>query len=215
MVEHHPALNRPSEPLCSICIANYNGAGLLADCIASIRAQQTDACIEIIVHDDASSDASVEILINDYPDVELLASKMNVGFCVANNRMANIARGKYILLLNNDAALYPDAIQALLQQARTIGEQAILTLPQYDWESGTLVDYGCQLDPFYNPVPNKAPDKPEVAMTIGACMFLPRNLWRKLGGFPPWMRMSSLCPSAATDIAKVTALVAIALKTSD
>jgi GT2 family glycosyltransferase len=185
MVRHHPALNRPAKPTCSVCIANYNGVHLLGECIDSVLAQKTEAPIEIIVHDDASTDASVELLRDRYPQVELLASEENVGFCVGNNRMVAHARGEYVLLLNNDAALFSDAVTTLL--ARTRPAAGVLTLPQYDWQSGKLVDRGCLLDPFYNPVPNLNAGRTAVAYVIGACLFLPRALWNELGGFPEWM----------------------------
>lgn len=187
LVERHNALSRPENPVCSVCIANFNGAALLDDCLASVLVQQGDASIEIIVHDDASSDESVSLLRANYPQVEVLASSENVGFCIANNRMVAHARGEFVLLLNNDAALYPDAILTLVAAARAQSSAGILTLPQYDWETGVLVDRGCLLDPFYNPVPNLDPDRRDVAMAIGACLFLPRALWGDLGGFPVWM----------------------------
>jgi len=174
-------------PLCSVCIANYNGEAMLRECIDSVLAQDDDIAVEIIIHDDASTDASVELLSRTYPQIGLLASKTNVGFCVANNRMVTQARGEFVLLLNNDAALMPGAIRALIDAARVRAEPAIFTLPQYDWRSGDLIDRGCLLDPFYNPVPNRDPARAEVAMAIGACMFLPRSLWDELGGFPEWM----------------------------
>jgi GT2 family glycosyltransferase len=182
----YPALDRPARPLVSVCIANYNGEALLDDCIASVLAQDAGESIEIIIHDDASTDGSVELLRSGYPGVELLASTENVGFCVANNRMVAHARGEYVLLLNNDAALHPDAIRTLLTAARA-GEPGILTLPQYDWETGALVDRGCLLDPFYNPVPNLDADRQDVAYVIGACLWIPKGLWNELGGFPEWM----------------------------
>lgn len=187
MVRHYPALNRPAAPDCSVCIANYNGADLLADCLDSVLAQRGGVQIEIIVHDDASTDGSVALLRERYPQVELLASADNVGFCVGNNRMVAHARGTYVLLLNNDAALFPDALETLLTDARARARPGVLTLPQYDWETGVLVDRGCRLDPFYNPVPNLDPRRTDVAMTIGACLFVPRATWVELGGFPEWM----------------------------
>lgn len=186
-VQHYPALNRPMDPICSVCIANYNGTRLLTDCLESILAQQGDFSIEIIVHDDASTDDSVAWLREKYPQVELLASTKNVGFCVGNNRMAAHARGEFILLLNNDAALYPDALSTLLDTTRSQSPPGILTMPQYDWTTGTLVDRGCLLDLFYNPIPNLDPRRVDVAMAIGACLWLPRHLWHELGGFPEWM----------------------------
>ena len=186
LVQQYPALNRPPAPVCSVCIANYNGAALLDECIASVLAQHLDGDIEVIVHDDASTDGSISMLRERYPQVELLASHENVGFCVGNNRMASHARGEYILLLNNDAALYPGALETLVGAARASARPGILTLPQYDWESGNLVDRGCLLDPFCNPIPNLDPKWPQVAYVIGACMFLPRTVWNDLGGFPEW-----------------------------
>jgi GT2 family glycosyltransferase len=187
MVQHHPAMNPPAAPVCSVCIANYNGAGLLPDCLESILAQQGDFSVEIIVHDDASTDNSLALLQQRYPQVEILASGENVGFSVGNNRMVAHARGEYVLLLNNDAALYPDALATLLNAARCQTCPGIQTLPQYDWISGDLVDRGCLLDPFYNPVPNLDPERSDVAMVIGACLFMPRTLWNSLGGFPEWL----------------------------
>jgi GT2 family glycosyltransferase len=187
LVQYHPALNRPLAPLCSICVANYNGVVFLRDCLDSIFAQSIDAEIEVIVHDDASTDNSVSWLLKHYPNVELLASQENVGFCVGNNRMVAHARGDYLLLLNNDAALHSDALAALLSLARKQNPAGIATLPQYDWESGALVDRGCLIDPFYNPIPNLDEARQNVAMVIGACLFLPRTLWSQLGGFPEWL----------------------------
>ena len=54
-------------PTCSVCIANFNGVGVLADCIDSVLAQQGGVPVEIIVHDDASSDGSVAFLRERYP----------------------------------------------------------------------------------------------------------------------------------------------------
>lgn len=186
-VQRHPALNPAAAPVCSVCIANYNGVGVLGDCIESVLAQESGIPVEIIVHDDASSDESAAWIRQHYPQVELLVSSDNVGFCVANNRMAAQARGEFLLLLNNDAALHPDALSTLLSAARQQPRPGISTLPQHDWQSGDLVDRGCLLDPFYNPVPNLDSERQDVAYVIGACLFLPRALWDELGGFPEWM----------------------------
>ena len=181
-----PALSRPAAPACSICIANYNGEATLSDCLQSVLSQTGGMSFEVIVHDDASTDASLVLLRERYPEVEVLASHDNVGFCVSNNRMVAHARGEFALLLNNDAALAPEALITLLREAGQQWPQGILSLPQYDWTSGALVDRGCLLDPFYNPVPNADPQRRDVAMVIGACLWLPRALWQELGGFPEW-----------------------------
>ncbi|MCZ2174118.1 MAG: glycosyltransferase [Burkholderiales bacterium] len=155
------------KPRISVCIANYDGIGLIDACIASVRAQQGDFEVEIVVHDDASPDGSAAHIREKHPDVKLIASAGNAGFCVANNRMAAAARGDYLLLLNNDATLLPDALQTLLAEAERLGRPAILTLPQFDAETGELLDIGSRLDPFFNPVPNRDPSRNDVGMVIG------------------------------------------------
>lgn len=173
-------------PCISVCIAHYNGIDMIEACIASVRSQVVGADVEIVVHDDASSDASAEYLRTEHPDIKLIASTENVGFCVANNRMADAARGEYLLLLNNDATLLPDALQTLLDEARRSGHPAILTLPQFDAGTGELLDIGSRLDPFLNPVPNHDPACHEVGTVHGACLWIPKVLWQALGGFPEW-----------------------------
>jgi GT2 family glycosyltransferase len=180
-------VNATGHPTCSICIANYNGEQWLVDCLDSVLAQRGDFSMEVIVHDDASSDGSVALLRGRYPQVELLASHENVGFCIGNNRMVARARGDFVLLLNNDAALEPGAIDALLAAARASPQPGILTLPQFDWRTGDLVDRGCLLDPFCNPIPNRDAARTDVAYVIGACLWCPRDAWHALGGFPEWM----------------------------
>jgi len=175
-----------STPLITICIPHYNGPELIDDCIASVRAQTLDAEVEIIVHDDASTDGSAAHIRAQHPDVRLIESKKNVGFCVANNRMAAAAGGEYLLLLNNDATLMPDALATLLAEAGRLARPAILTLPQYDAETGELLDIGARLDPFLNPVPNRDPARGEVGTVHGACLWIPKTLWLELGGFPEW-----------------------------
>ena len=187
LVKVRAAIDRPAKPIVSVCIANYQGESLLSDCLESVLQQQADFSFEVIVHDDDSKDGSMDLLTSRYPQVEVLISSENVGFCVANNRMVAHARGEFVLLLNNDAALLSDALRTLLAAAQEQSPTGILTLPQYDWEGSTLVDRGCRLDPFYNPVPNLDPSRIEVAMVIGACLWISRADWQQLGGFPEWL----------------------------
>lgn len=173
-------------PTISVCIAHYKGFDLIDACIASLRAQVGGMDVEIVVHDDASPDGSAAHIRERHPDLKLIASAGNVGFCAANNRMAAAAAGDYLLLLNNDATLLPDALQSLLAEAERIGRPAILTLPQYDAATGDLLDIGSRLDPFLNPVPNRDPAHGEVGTVHGACLWIPRAMWQELGGFPEW-----------------------------
>ena len=179
-------MNDKNQPVCTVCIANYNGMALIDACIQSVLEQDCNFDVEIIVHDDASTDGSAQYIRARYPQVKLIASTENVGFCISNNRMVDIAEGEYILLLNNDAALFPDALRTLHDAATGLAQPAILGLPQYDAGTGELIDIGSRFDMFLNPIPNLDPARNEVGMIIGACLWLPRGLWNELGGFPDW-----------------------------
>lgn len=173
-------------PFVTVCIANFNGEKLLERCLASIINQHVDFEVEILVHDDASTDDSASLAAS-YPQVTLIQSETNVGFCIANNRMVARAKGKFVLLLNNDAALLPDALRTLAEQATVLGTHKILGLPQYDWSTGAVVDRGCLLDPFHVPLPYLGEQPRRVAYVMGACLWMSRDDWLTLGGFPEWM----------------------------
>jgi len=173
-------------PAVSVCIANYNGMKMIDDCLRSVLCQEGNIPVEILVHDDASGDGSADHIRSHYPNVTLIESAENVGFCISNNRMVAQACGKYILLLNNDAALFPDALRTLYAYAEKQPLSGIVGLPQYDIKTRELLDIGSLSDPFLNPVPNLDPGRHDVAMVSGACLWIPRSLWKKLGGFPDW-----------------------------
>jgi GT2 family glycosyltransferase len=176
------------QPVCSVCIANFNGIEYIDLAIQSVLRQDCAFPVEIIVHDDASTDGSAQHIREKYPEVILIASTQNVGFCVSNNRMVGQARGKFVLLLNNDAELFPDALRSLHLEAVSRKEGAILGLPQHEASTGRLLDFGLLLDPFLNPVANLDPDRREVGMIMGACLWLPKKIWDELGGFPDWFQ---------------------------
>jgi GT2 family glycosyltransferase len=186
MAEDTAAVADLHEPVCSVCIANYNGESLIGPCLQSICDQDFRLPLEIIIHDDASTDASVDFIRIHYPDVVLIVSERNVGYCVSNNRMVSRARGRYILLLNNDAVLHRDAIRTLYNQAERQTGPSILGRPQYDMQTGELIDRGSLFDPFLNPVPNRNAGRTDVGMVMGACLWIPKGLWDELGGFPKW-----------------------------
>lgn len=182
-------MTESAEIICSVCIANYNGRDIIDDCIRSVLAQKCSFSYEIIVHDDASPDNSANDIAARYPQVTLIRSDQNVGYCISNNRMAERARGQFLLLLNNDATLEPDALQTLYDEALRQAVPTTFTLPQYNAGTGELVDRGLLLDPFLNPVPNLDPARCDVATVHGACLWVPKRLWDEIGGFPEWFLM--------------------------
>ncbi|WP_433754342.1 glycosyltransferase family 2 protein [Paenibacillus amylolyticus] len=98
----------------SIIIVNYNTRQLTLDCLDSVYASNTSYSYEVIVVDNASRDDSVQAIREAYPQVHLIANQNNTGFAVANNQGMEVAKGRYILLLNSDTVVQPDTLHTMI-----------------------------------------------------------------------------------------------------
>lgn len=95
----------------SVIIVNWNTRQLLYDCLKSMKDTTKNVTYEIIVVDNNSSDDSVEMLAEQFPDIKLIVNDKNLGFAAANNQGIEISQGRYVLLLNSDTLLYEGAIE--------------------------------------------------------------------------------------------------------
>ena len=87
----------------SIIIVNWNSRNLLENCLNSVRKTNPSGIYEIIVVDNASTDDSVGMIQNDFPEVVLIENKENLGFAKGCNIGVKASKGKIILFLNSDA----------------------------------------------------------------------------------------------------------------
>jgi len=98
----------------SIIIVSWNVADLLRACLNSIYAHPNPLDIETIVVDSASSDNSVEMVRDAFPQVILLPQRENIGYTRGNNIGLQAARGRHLLLLNPDTEIIGDALAQLV-----------------------------------------------------------------------------------------------------
>ncbi len=99
----------------SVIIVNFNVKYFLEECLQSVRAATRTGNAEIIVVDNDSKDGSVEWIQARFPEVNVIANKVNVGFSKANNQALAIAKGEYVLLLNPDTVVEEDSFLKCIQ----------------------------------------------------------------------------------------------------
>ena len=108
----------------SVIIVNYNVREFLRQSLLSLRPALQNLAAEVFVVDNASSDGSVEMVRQKFPEVTLIANHDNVGFARANNQALRQATGRVVVLLNPDTIVQEDtftAIQTFFAQHPTTG----------------------------------------------------------------------------------------------
>ncbi len=177
-------------PRVSFIIGNYNGEGILAECLDSIYGQ-TFKDYEIIMVDDASRDGSVQLVEREYPEVIILENMRNRGLPYSMNRGFHDASGEWIAFLNNDVVLKEDWLEKMLEYAeRWKGERVFAShlLFYYDPEfinstGGILNLAGYAWDRSIYLRDGEVRDSPYTFYPCGAAMLVHRELMEEVGAF--------------------------------
>lgn len=103
-------------PACSIVIPLYNQVDYTRRCLETLVAHTPEDRYEVVLVDNASTDATGELLAVLEGDVTVIRNERNLGFAVACNQGAQAARGDVLVFLNNDVELLPDWLDGLLGQ---------------------------------------------------------------------------------------------------
>ena len=178
-------------PQASIIIPAFNHVEYTVRCLATLQRHPAAADCEIIVVDDASSDAT-ESLLRRIPGLRYLRNPENLGFLRTANRGAEQARGRYLLFLNNDTQVLPGWLDRLLEVFATVPDAGMVGA-KLIYPSGHLQEAGAALRPdgsvdliglnddparpLYNGLPRF------VDHCSGACVLIETVLFRELGGF--------------------------------
>ena len=99
----------PTKPLVSALIVSYNVKGLLLKCLEAFYAH-ADVPVEAVVVDNASTDGSAAAVTAEFPQAVVLAQSRNLGFGRANNVGLERCQGRFVLLLNPDVTINPQAL---------------------------------------------------------------------------------------------------------
>jgi GT2 family glycosyltransferase len=175
----------------SIVIVTWNSSRYLFRCLTAL-ARQTFTDFEILIIDNGSTDTTLDILKTYRPSIKVRSLPENLGFAVANNIGARLARGKWLALLNADAFPEPDWLEQLLRAADDNPEFTFFASRQIQANAPDLLDgtgdiyhvSGLAWRQNYNhPVSEYGIQSGEVFSACAAAALYPRDEFIKVGGF--------------------------------
>jgi GT2 family glycosyltransferase len=181
--------NPPSRtPRISIITVNTNELHRLKQYLPSVTASRGD--FEILISDNGSRDGSREYLAARYPEVRVVSNGKNIGFCAANNRAAESARGEFLVFLNPDTVVDPDWLTRLLEPfadpsvGMTTSKILLMEEPNRINTCGNDIHLtGLTLCRGLGRLREAFPESEEVAAVSGAAFVIRSDLFRTLGGF--------------------------------
>ncbi|WP_306524135.1 glycosyltransferase [Dokdonella sp.] len=193
-------------PLCSLVIPVFNKVEYTQQCVDQLRKSTPDSLYELIFIDNASSDGTADYLAGLTGRVRVITNPDNRGFVDACNQGAALARGRYLVFLNNDTAPLPGWLEALVGMAEgdpTVGAAgAQLVYPDGRLqEAGGLIfsdGSGWNFGRFADPLNPAYLVPAEVDYCSGAALLVRRELFERLGGFdrryaPAYYEDTDLC----------------------
>jgi GT2 family glycosyltransferase len=177
-------------PLASIVIVSWNGRQYLQPCLDAVAAQR-EVDVETILVDNGSTDGTSSFVRERFPWVRLVELPENRGFAGGNNAGVREARGRFVVLLNNDTVPEPGWLAALLRGRDAGGPNALATSrivymhdPRVIDSAGDgLLRWGGAFKRHHGANIDAAPDSREVFGVCGAACVIPRPVFDELGGF--------------------------------
>lgn len=175
----------------SVVIVNYNGGSYLQQAVDSLR-RQTEQDFEVIIADNASQDGSMDTLdTSGLPAVRLIRNADNLGFALANNEAAKIANGRWLVLLNPDAAAEPDWLAQFGRAAKRFPGCRVFTSAQLSMHDENLMDgagdaYLAFGVPWRGGFGHPRAELPQTGACFSACgagAMYDRQLFLEAGGF--------------------------------
>ena len=183
----------------SIIAVTFNTKRVVLDCLASIFETIKEMSFEVWVVDNNSTDGTVEAIREQYPGVNIIPNKENLGFAAANNQAFRQMNGRYALLLNTDTVLTSGAVKELydFMEANPEAGMACGQLLNQDGSKQnsianfpTLLTLSCNETVLRILMPKRFPSKRreyvsplKVDSCIGACLMVRKEAMDDIGFF--------------------------------
>jgi hypothetical protein len=182
----------------SVIIVTRNTCDLTCAAVRSVQAAADSVSREITVVDNGSTDGTATALKQNFPSVNLIHSETNLGFARGCNLAAKPAQGEFLLLLNSDARLEPNALAQAVAWMRANPDCAVAgaqLLNQDGLRQNSIANFPTLATELLNKsllrrlLPRRFPGKEqffnapiEVETVVGAFMLIRKSAWDALGG---------------------------------
>ncbi|MCI4671012.1 MAG: glycosyltransferase family 2 protein [Bacteroidia bacterium] len=186
-----PDIQEKNWPLVSIVSVNWNQAGLTRIMLQSLKECSYPA-LDIWVVDNGSSKGNLKELKSDFPETNFVISPENLGFAGGNNLALSRARGKYVLLLNNDTEVDRDFLQPMVELMEKDENIGIVSPKIFFYDDPETLQYAGTT--LIHPITNRGKkfgygEKDtgkydhivETGFPNGACMLVRGKLFEELG----------------------------------
>jgi len=192
-------------PKVSLIIPLYAHAELTRACLSSIRDNTTRVSYEVILVDDAA-DEETKRLLDGVRGARIVRNEQNLGYLRSMNRGASFARGRWLVLFNNDTEVRSGWLSAMLECAESADDVGVVT-PKFlypdgslneaggiIWRDGTGVNYGRGDRPDHFQYEYRR----ETDYGSAAALMVSAELWKATGGFderylPMYYEDADLC----------------------
>jgi len=205
-METHNVKDMGQKKRASIIIPVFNKVDYTKNCVDRLRKNTPRDLYELIVVDNASSDGTAEYLKGLGDAVNIIANTENTGFVIACNQGAELARGEYLVFLNNDTEPIEGWLESLIEVADgnprvgAVGAKLILPDGRLQEAGGIVFSDGNGWNFGYGDDPAK--DIYNIACEVdycsGACLLVRKSLFDELGGLdkryiPAYYEETDLC----------------------
>ena len=209
-------MGSPSEqsPAVAFAVVSWNTRELLRACLESLAAEVTAGRAEVWVVDNASTDASAELVASQFPWARLIASPDNLGFGAAANLVAARTSTPWLAIANADTALLPGSLAKLLDTGERHPEAGVVApllllgdgTPQHSAYRFPTLPFALAFNLGLGRVGRRSGERMllegrwasdragTVDWAIGAFLLIRRGAWDRVGGFDPgqWMYAEDL-----------------------
>lgn len=165
----------------AIIVVTYNSSGVLETMLDTVPPPTP-----VVIVDNASRDRDRLRFLADRPGITLIENSVNEGFGRACNRGAEAAETEFLLFLNPDAQLSPDALDQPIAAADAHPE-AVAFNPRFEDDAGhPAFKRSCHLLPRRRWMPKGTPDRDRTLIVLsGAALMVRRSAFEAIGGFDP------------------------------